>query len=103
MDYYKILEVDSKASKGVIRAAYQTLFDLYKDNPSKTKELDLAVSVLQSDTKRQRYDNEKNTLTGKIVDKYRILSVIAEGGFGKTYKAEHVEKNLPVCIKHAFR
>jgi serine/threonine-protein kinase len=36
-----------------------------------------------------------------VVGNYRILDKIAEGGFGITYKAEHVVLGSPVCIKHA--
>lgn len=37
----------------------------------------------------------------KTIGNYRILEVIAEGGFGKTYKAEHITTGSLVCIKHA--
>ena len=39
-------------------------------------------------------------LTGKVIGEYRVLSKIAEGGFGCTYKAENVTVGEPVCIKH---
>ena len=32
---------------------------------------------------------------------YRFVEQIAEGGFGKTFKAEHIELGTPVCIKHS--
>lgn len=38
---------------------------------------------------------------GKIIGEYRIVSKIADGGFGVTYRAEHLTLGTPVCIKHA--
>lgn len=38
----------------------------------------------------------------KIVGNYRLLEEIAEGGFGTTYLAEHVDVGMKVCIKHAL-
>ena len=40
-------------------------------------------------------------MADKIIGNYRVLSLIAEGGFGKTYRAEHVALKSPACIKHA--
>jgi serine/threonine-protein kinase len=36
------------------------------------------------------------------IGNYRILKQIAEGGFGRTYLAEHTILGTPVCIKHAL-
>ena len=38
---------------------------------------------------------------GKKIGSYEIVSKIAEGGFGTTYKAMHSIANMPVCIKHS--
>lgn len=38
----------------------------------------------------------------KVVGNYRILSQIAEGGFGRTYLAEQMLLGTKVCIKHAI-
>lgn len=37
----------------------------------------------------------------KVVGNYRLIEPIAEGGFGVTYRAEHVLVGELVCIKHA--
>ncbi len=34
---------------------------------------------------------------------YRRFEKIAEGGFGVTYKAEHIQLGLPVCVKFATK
>jgi serine/threonine-protein kinase len=39
----------------------------------------------------------------KTIGNYRILEQLAEGGFGTTYKAEHLISRCPVCIKHAHQ
>lgn len=36
----------------------------------------------------------------KVIGQYRITEKIAEGGFGTTYKGEHIRLKAPVCIKH---
>jgi len=38
----------------------------------------------------------------KIVGGYKIIDMIAEGGFGTTYLAEHLDLGTKVCIKHAL-
>lgn len=38
----------------------------------------------------------------KVIGNYRILSLIAEGGFGRTYVAERILLGTKVCIKHAI-
>lgn len=38
----------------------------------------------------------------KVVGNYRILNLIAEGGFGRTYLAEQILLGTKVCIKHAI-
>mgnify|MGYP003393651181 CR=1 FL=1 len=35
-----------------------------------------------------------------IVGEYELLDLIAEGGFGKTYKAKHLELGQLACLKH---
>lgn len=39
---------------------------------------------------------------GQKIGGYRILEQIAEGGFGKTFKAEHLVTKCVVCLKHAI-
>lgn len=38
----------------------------------------------------------------KTFGNYKILDKIAEGGFGTTYLAEHIQLGTKVCIKHAL-
>src|SRR3989338_1093036 len=44
---------------------------------------------------------DNKDLSGRIAGNYRVLELIGEGGFGKTYKGEHIILKEPVCIKHA--
>jgi len=36
-----------------------------------------------------------------VIGNYKILNVIGEGGFGRTYRAEHTILQKPVVIKQA--
>ncbi len=46
--------------------------------------------------------NAHRGLEGAVISggEFRVLSLIAEGGMGKTYKGEHILTGAPVCIKH---
>ena len=97
--HYKTLEVDPKASKEVISAAYRTLAANHSTNDRILKRINAAYEVVGDDDKRSQYDKMKSV--GKKIGGYRILEAIAEGGFGVTYKAKHEETGGIVCIKHA--
>jgi len=103
-DLYEILEVNPRASKEVIRAAFNIL--IKKHPPSKkgyekiSQLLKDASDVLLDDNKREQYDNSRKNITGKVIGNYRVLEKIAEGGFGNTYKGEQILLGTPVCIKH---
>lgn len=105
-DYYSILEVSPRARQGVIDAAYKSLAKvLHPDKIGKNgpmKELNEAFDVLGDKTKRKKYDKDRVDIKGKTVGDYRVLDLIAEGGFGRTYKGEHTTLGTPVCIKHAL-
>lgn len=45
-------------------------------------------------------ENMYSNLEGKIIGNYRILEKIGQGGFAKTYKAEHITLKKFACIKH---
>lgn len=60
-----------------------------------------AKDVLTDKNRREEYDRNRINLDGKIVGNYRILEMIAEGGFGKTYLAEQINLGTKVCIKHS--
>jgi curved DNA-binding protein CbpA len=107
INLYDILEVSPRARSEVIEAAYNTLLSEYSNsvdeevNEERIIEiLNTAKSVLLDDDKRAEYDQNRNTLLGKIVGEYKVTELIAEGGFGKTYKGEHIHLNTPICIKH---
>jgi serine/threonine protein kinase len=101
-NHYQILEVNPKASLEVIKAAYRALSLKFRNDEKHQKLLNLANEILTDKTKRSKYDAESNKSIGrgKKIGGYRILDKIAEGGFGTTYKAEHMATEKLVCIKH---
>jgi len=104
-DYYDLLEVSPRARKEVINAAYKVLMKDY--HPDKigddrvAKSLNEAYQTLKDGRSRKKYDRQRESSDGTIIGDYKVLELIAEGGFGKTYKGEHVTLKSPVCIKHA--
>lgn len=102
MDLYGILEVNPQASDEVLKAAWRTLVKIHQGDHKRMVQLNEANEILCNVDKRQKYDDERTNIKGKVFGNYRITDVIAEGGFGKTYKAETIINRLPVCIKHAF-
>lgn len=102
MNPYSLLEVDPKARKEVIHAAYKALALEFKDDEKRLKAINGAKDILFNEKQRSEYDNNCQTIKkGKLVGEYLITEKIAEGGFGTTYKGEHVKLGMPVCIKHA--
>jgi serine/threonine protein kinase len=103
-DPYKVLEVSNRASDLVIKAAYHALMKKRHPDHGGTKveaqELNEAYEILSDADKREAYDKEANDQNGTVIGNYKVLSAIAEGGFGTTYKGEHVLTKDPVCIKH---
>lgn len=103
-DPYKILEVDNRASATVIKAAYHALAKLHhpdqNGDPKKFKEVTAAYEILSDPAKKKRYDKVANKKTGTFIGSYEVIESIAEGGFGATYRGEHVITGDPVCIKH---
>jgi serine/threonine protein kinase len=103
-DPYKTLEVNNRAGQTVIKAAYQALIKQHhpdhSGNEDKAKELNAAYEILSDPNKRKKYDKDTQDPKGTIIGSYRVLESIAEGGFGSTYKGEHILTKDPVCIKH---
>lgn len=103
-DPYKALEVSNRASSIVIKAAYQALMKKYhpdlNGDDKRSKEINAAYEILSDPTKKKEFDKSTKDQSGTIIGSYRILESIAEGGFGSTYKGEHILTNDPVCIKH---
>jgi len=103
---YDILEVSPRARPEIIDAAYRVLMKQYHPDKNNgddrvAKTLNEAKEILLDKKKREEYDESRTNLIGKIIDNYRVLELIAEGGFGKTYRGEHIKLETPVCIKHA--
>jgi len=104
MDHYEILEVSHKASQEVIEAAYRTLVKSAGDVGRKKYALNAAKDILFDPIEREKYDKTLGKKKpGKQFGNYRILEMIAEGGFGKTYKAVQETLDTLVCIKHAHQ
>lgn len=61
----------------------------------------MAGNLLRAELKVKEKDRDDRDLAGRIAGNYRVLEMIGEGGFGKTYKGEHMILEEPVCIKHA--
>jgi len=102
---YDLLEISPKASEEVLRAAHKALMlkhhpDRSGGNENLTQQISEAFNVLKDRKTRERYDKNFRDAGGEVVGEYRILSTIAEGGFGRTYKAKHILTGKLVCIKH---
>lgn len=101
---YRVLEVDIRASQLVIKAAYQALMKQnhpdHSGNEDKAKKINAAYEILSDPDKRKKYDKGNSAPTGTLIGNYKVLSSIAEGGFGQTYKGEQILTGSPVCIKH---
>ena len=104
VNLYDVLEISPRASEEVITAAHDVLAKKYssKKRANKTAVISLneAKDTLLDKVKREEYDKKREDLKGSVIGNYRVLELIAEGGFGKTYKGEHVTLKAPVCIKH---
>lgn len=104
-DHYAALEIAPSASREVIDAAFKVL--MAANHPDKTgddrraKALSEAYATLKNQRSRKKYDRQRAADHGGQIGDYRVLEKIADGGFGTTYRGEHVLSGLPVCIKHA--
>ncbi len=103
-DFYAMLEVGPRARPEVVKAAYVALMKLYHPDsgtdkdPEKAKRINEAWEVLSDPQARADFDRQ-GAKKEHLVGNYRVLEEIAEGGFGKTYRGEHVILGEPVCIK----
>jgi len=107
-DFYELLEVRPDARVEVINAAYRELMRIHHPdrggNEALAKAMNEAHSVLSNQASRAEYDNNRGNkkrglVPGGVVGNYKIVKLIAEGGCGKTYRAEHILLKEPVCIK----
>jgi serine/threonine protein kinase len=103
-DPYRVLEVDPRARPEVIHAAYLALqkqFHPDKGGDTATAQMiNKAWDVLKDPRKKLEFDEGGKKLEGNRIGNYQILDRLAEGGFGTTYRAEHVLSRMPVCVKH---
>lgn len=103
---YDLLEVSPRARPEVIKASYHALVKTF--HPDKggsdrvTSDINEAYATLSDVSLRKKYDADRSPSVGKLIGDYRVLELIAEGGFGTTYKGEHAMTGSPVCIKHAL-
>lgn len=106
---YDTLEISPNASEEVIKAAAKALKVKYhpdnKDTGDETrfKEVSEALDILTDPKEMAKFVNNPKDMIGRVVGEYRILSVIADGGFGRTYKAERITNGKLVCIKHCHK
>jgi serine/threonine protein kinase len=100
-NYYDVLEVSRRASGDVILAAYIALAKRFHDDGRFMRRINEAKEVLLNEDKKALYDEELIGLKKTTLGNYRVIDKIAEGGFGTTYRGEHVDLKEPVCIKHA--
>ena len=100
-NFYNVLNIHQNADDEVVRGAYRALAKKFGHDESRLRVLNDAYSILSNKNKRSDYDATFKKPTGKLFGDYRIISKIAEGGFGVTYKAEHLTLGTHVCIKHA--
>lgn len=104
-DYYQILEVHPRASLAVIEAAFRAkMKEVHPDTGASTDgtravDLNEAHQCLSDPHERRKYDRTRDVDVGKSVGQYKLLDQIAEGGFGRTYRAEHKVVKELVCIK----
>jgi len=103
-DPWKVLEVARGANKRVIEAAYAAL--LPQCQPEKhggstrlLEELNAAYKLLSDDKKRAQLLHSPKS-EGTVIGNYRLLEEIASGGFGTTYRGEHILTERPICLKH---
>ncbi len=103
--HYDVLEVSPRARQSVVHAAYRVL--MQEHHPDKNggddtlaKRLNVAYTTLSTPDKRRAYDADHGAKEGSVIGNYRILEQIAEGGFGTTYRAEHLIAKELVCVKH---
>lgn len=106
-DLYQILEINPRARPEVIDAAYHALMKVHHPDVDHAtvgrtaRDLNEAHDLLVDPLKRHDYDKSREA-NRKLVGPYKLLDTIAEGGFGRTYKAEHTILKELACIKDCF-
>lgn len=104
-DYYEILQISPLAEAEIIEAAYSALLIKHESNKSSAskkivRQITEAFKCLSNPESRKSYDKNRNAdLTGTVIGDYRLIEHLASGGFGSTYRGEHILTGQPVCIK----
>lgn len=106
--FYELLEVDPRARPEVIHAAWRAIVKVVhpkslNSDGAVAQAINEAYTTLSDPKLRRKYDLELSQGDPKQIGEYRLLEMIAEGGFGRTYKGEHMLTGEPVCIKHCSR
>ena len=104
MNHYTLLNVDPRASKEVIEAAYRVLIQKHHpDHNGDAKmfsQLTAAKNLLTDARERKTYDK---TIFGdsdkKIIGSYEVVKFIAEGAMGRTYIVRHQMTKKLSCLK----
>jgi len=103
-DHYKTLQVAAHADLKIIKAAHKQLMRIYHPDSGKddeiAKEINESFAILNDNNKRKKYDQQLADLRGKQIGNFRLIEKIAEGGYGSTYRAEHVITGKLACVKH---
>lgn len=103
-DPYAILQVHPQAEPAVIKAVHRALAKIYYpmqdgQTSSSFKAIQEAYELLIDPDRRAAHDRSRQVGTGQRVGNFVVKDFIAEGGIGRTYRGEHIETGLPVCIK----
>jgi len=102
MDPYSILHVLPNADNDVIKASFKALSRKYEDDTARLQLVRQANDAIGTPAKRSAFDAKRQQdHKGKVIEGYRLLEKIAEGGFGVTYKAECIISGTMYCIKQA--
>lgn len=101
-NHYRILEVDRHASDEVILAAYKSLTKMYQNDTKVFQKLNAAYEILSNPVKKAEYDKYLGN-KDKTIGNYKLIKQLAEGGFGRTYLAEHTILGTKVCLKQAHK
>jgi serine/threonine protein kinase len=103
-DLCAVLQVSPNASREVLDAAKKALLKVHHPdkigNDTMAKRINAAHGILAFKTKRAKF--ERLASKGAVLGNYRVIDKIAEGGFGATYKAEHVVLGELACLKQGF-
>jgi len=104
-DYYKILEVEEKATEEEIKKSYRSLSkkyhpDVNPEGDEKFKEISNAYEVLGDKTKRAQYDNSKNNPYGgtQFEDLFSQMFAAGQPNFRQQRRKSAPDKVIKVQV-----